>query len=393
MPDHRTRSGDPRSTNTAVSEARRGESPTPRRVTRSIRLNRVLPVAFLGLFILIGTTLLWPGKSFLDADPSRPTTKIHEWPLSPVNAKPPASATLRDAGPASVTVPSAGKEASTEAAKASRAADEVKPPTDGPQPIPNSVGMPLIRIPPRRFLMGSDDGSEPGASPAHLVEFTRPILVGQYEVTQGEWNRVMGVKADVGFTAERLMLPQTTADKLPVDSVSWFDAVRFCNRLSEREQIAPYYKLAGEVTIPDKAGLGYRLPTESEWESFCKGTTTTRWFFGDRPSDLEAYAVFALNSHEQTHPVGSKRPNSYGLFDVYGNVAEWCWDWMGEYLKEPIIDPIGPAKGRYRILRGGAWDTYASDISSANRSSMLPEKPNRSNGFRVVRNLVELGKK
>jgi formylglycine-generating enzyme required for sulfatase activity len=279
------------------------------------------------------------------------------------------------------------------AVKKPKASEELKTSTDGPQPIINSAGMRLILIPPRRFMMGSDDGSEPGAGPAHLVEFTHPILVGQFEVTQSEWTQVMGGKSGAWFTAERLMVLQTTADTMPVDSVTWLDAVRFCNRLSEREQFAPYYKLAGEVTIPDPSGSGYRLPTEAEWESFCKGTTTTRWFFGDRPSDLEAYAVFAVNSREQTHPVGSKRPNTYGLFDVYGNVAEWCWDWMGEYSKEPIVDPVGPAEGRYRILRGGAWDTYESDISSANRSSMLPEKPNRSNGFRVVRNPRAPGKK
>ena len=383
LPNRLARSRAPRPASSVPSEARRGESATPRRVTRSIRLNRVLPVALFGLLILMGASLLWPGKSFLDADPSRPTTKIREWAVPPVSVKLPVSA----------TIPNAGKEASTEAVKAAKTLEEVKAATSGPQPIISSAGMRLVLVPPRRFLMGSEDGSEPGASPAHLVEFTRPILVGQFEVTQGEWNRVMGGKSGAWFSAERLAMPQSMADTLPVDSVSWFDAVRFCNRLSDLEQFPPYYTLAGEVTIPNQAGPGYRLPTESEWESFCKGTSTTRWFYGDRPSDLEAYAIFAVNSHEQTHPVGSKRANSYGLFDVYGNVAEWCWDWMGEYSKEPIVDPTGPTKGRYRILRGGAWDTYESDISSANRSSMLPEKPNRSNGFRVVRNLLEPGKK
>ncbi|MBV8488366.1 MAG: SUMF1/EgtB/PvdO family nonheme iron enzyme [Planctomycetaceae bacterium] len=395
LTDRQARSRGPRPASLVPLESRRGESSAPRRVTRSIRLKRVLPVTLLGLLILIGATLLWPGKSFLDADPSRPTTKIREWPVPPVSVKPTASATSRDISPASATIPNAGKEAGPEVTKteAARTVEEVKVPSDGPQPVMNSVGMRLVLVPPRRFLMGSDDGAEPGASPAHLVELTRPILVGQFEVTQGEWTRVMGSKSGAWFSAERLMVPKTMADSLPVDSVSWFDAVRFCNRLSEREQLPPYYSIAGEVTIPDRAEPGYRLPTESEWESFCRETTTTRWFFGDRPSDLEAYAIFAVNSHEQTHPVGLKRANSYGLYDLYGNVAEWCWDWMGEYSKEPIVDPTGPAKGRYRILRGGAWDTYESDISSANRSSMLPEKPNRSNGFRVVRNLLEPGKK
>jgi formylglycine-generating enzyme required for sulfatase activity/HEAT repeat protein len=386
LPDRMARSRAPRPASAANTEARRGDSSAPRRVTRSIRFNRVLPVALFGLLILMGATLLWPGKSFLDADPSRPTTKIHEWPVPPLTNGPPAPATIPDAAK-TATIPDASKAAGPEDLKMVRA------PTDGPQPIINSVGMRLIRIPPRRFMMGSDDGSDPGANPAHLVEFTRPILVGQFEVTQGDWSRVMGSKSGAWFSAERLVVPQSVADMMPVDSVSWFDAVRFCNRLSEREQLPPYYKLADEVTILDQTGPGYRLPTESEWESFCKGSTTSRWFFGDRPSDLEAYAVFAVNSHEQTHPVGSKRPNSYGLFDLYGNVAEWCWDWMGEYFKEPVVDPTGPAKGRYRILRGGAWDTYESDISSGSRSSMLPEKPNRSNGFRVVRNLQEPGKK
>jgi formylglycine-generating enzyme required for sulfatase activity len=122
------------------------------------------------------------------------------------------------------------------------------------------------------------------------------------------------------------------------------------------------------------------------------GGTASRWFFGDRPADLEEYAFYAVNSGEKSQPVGSKRPNPFGLFDVYGNVAEWCWDWMGDYSKDTLINPTGPKTGRYRVLRGGAWDTYDTDISSASRSAMLPEKPNKSNGFRIVRTLAPDGR-
>ncbi len=260
----------------------------------------------------------------------------------------------------------------------------------GPQPVINSIGMRLIRVETTRFMMGSEEGPEPNSSPAHLVEFTHPILVGQFEVTQGEWHRVMGTGSSSWFNADRLKVSQRIVETYPVDSVSWFDAVRFCNRLSEREHLDPYYQITGSnVRILSPDAPGYRLPTEAEWEFCCKGGKSSRWFFGDRLADLEEFANYAANSREQTHPVGSKRSNPFGLYDLYGNVAEWCWDWMGDYAKEPLIDPTGPKSGRYRVLRGGAWDTYESDISCVSRSSMLPEKPNRSNGFRVVRYSTE----
>ena len=145
-----------------------------------------------------------------------------------------------------------------------------------------------------------------------------------------------------------------------MERVSWLNAIQFCNKLSDKEGKKPFYEIdGGDVRVPDWNGQGYRLPTEAEWEYACRANapTPTRYSFGDDAEDLGDYGWFSGNS-DRTHPVGQKRPNGFGLFDMHGNVAEWCWDWYreGYYNQSPADDPTGPATASGRVFRGGSWD-------------------------------------
>jgi len=154
--------------------------------------------------------------------------------------------------------------------------------------------------------------------------------------------------------------------------VSWNDAVEFCRRLSK----LPEEKAAGHV---------YRLPTEAEWEYACRAGTTTEYSFGDFESQLGEYAWFNGNSDETTHPVGQKKANPWGLYEMHGNVWEWCQDWHSAdyYGSSPPADPQGPTRGSSRVLRGGSW-CCPRDVRSANRGRVGPDSRGSNVGFRVV---------
>jgi formylglycine-generating enzyme required for sulfatase activity len=240
--------------------------------------------------------------------------------------------------------------------------------------------MRLVLVPAGEFLMGSptwDRDGQPDERPQHKVRITRPFFLGACEVTQQEYERVTGVNP----SSEQLSPHQ------PVEMVSWFDAVRFCNRLSERENVRAYYGISGEaVTIT--GGNGYRLPTEAEWEYACRAGSTTKWSCGDDVQQLELYAWYRGNSGNHSHTVGEKAPNAYGLYDMHGHMWEWCWDLHGEdyYRQSPVDDPQGPGSGSLRVERGGdGWNNDPPHLRSAYRNHQVPSLKFRDLGFRVAR--------
>jgi formylglycine-generating enzyme required for sulfatase activity len=157
--------------------------------------------------------------------------------------------------------------------------------------------------------------------------------------------------------------------------------------LSKSDRVKVYYEILGDqVQVPDLHGPGYRLPTEAEWEYACRAVTMIRPSFGDDASEPANFAWYKENSDNKTHPVGQRRPNTFGLFDMQGNVWEWCWDWYHDeyYRKSPIVDPQGPAEASRRVLRGGCWDNNPRLCRPAGRSKLAPGVRFSGVGFRLA---------
>ena len=281
----------------------------------------------------------------------------------------------------------------------------------------NSIGMSFAFIPPGNFDMGSNENDN--EKPIHRVRISKPKWVATTTVTQNQYKTVMG-KNPSHFKGE---------DSRPVETVSWFDAIEFCNSLSKHEGLQPYYlidkppevktlrswffksnKALATVTIAPGVGNGYRLPTEAEWEYTCRGGSTGKWCFGDTESEIGSYAWFGSidplrpkdqhlrgNSASATQPVALKRANEFGLFDMHGNVWEWCWDWYSADVytqftnRNPYADPIGPATaavgpatGVGRVIRGGCWFLPALYCQCSRRGLGNPSIGFKFFGFRVV---------
>ena len=168
--------------------------------------------------------------------------------------------------------------------------------------------------------------------------------------------------------------------------MDWFAAVRFCNSLSAREGLEPAYEIEGEEVVWYLDASGYRLPTEAEWEYACRAGSTTRWASGDRPEDLDRVAWHGGVSGGAPQPVASLEPNAWGLYDMHGNVWEWCWNWSTAYPSRYVTDPVGPRTGQSRVIRGGAWDTGALSCRSAEHNAARPRLQGSMIGFRVARN-------
>ncbi|MGA7497592.1 MAG: formylglycine-generating enzyme family protein, partial [Isosphaeraceae bacterium] len=260
-----------------------------------------------------------------------------------------------------------------------------EPQPQRPQPQPrrdwtNSIGMKLARIEPGSFLMGSTDGTgDEDEHPQHEVRITRPFYLGVTEVTQAQYEAVMDGNpswfASTGQGKDKVAGQSTSQH--PVENVSWLDAVKFCNKLSEMEGRKPFYEInEGTVRVPDWKASGYRLPTEAEWEYACGGD----------PADLNEHAWFEGNSGSVTHPVGKKLTNRFGLHDMPGNVWEWCWDAYDKdyYKQSPPDDPPGPSQAADRVLRGGCWSDYPRNCRSANRYGFTPDDRNFDLGFRLA---------
>ena len=237
-----------------------------------------------------------------------------------------------------------------------------------PKEITNSIGMKLMLVPKGTFMMGSPESEQrrEGNETQHEVTISKDYYLGVYEVTQAEYQQVMN-KNPSYFQGAKIR----DSSRHPVEQVSWNDAVEFCKRLSE----LPEEKRAGRV---------YRLPTEAEWEYACRAGSKTAYSFGESSKALDDYAWYDGGSNRQTHPVGEKKPNAWGLFDMHGNVWEWCSDWYGQYPKGVVSDPAGPKEGSARVQRGGGWVGLAAVCRSAHRDGFVPSVRDGDGGFRVA---------
>jgi formylglycine-generating enzyme required for sulfatase activity len=239
----------------------------------------------------------------------------------------------------------------------------------------------MVLVPAGRFQMGSAAG-EPDEAPPHEVRIDA-FYMDRTEVTQAQYNRLVPVDPAHFRGAER-----------PVEQVSWADAARYCNLRSRDEGLVPCYDEL-DATCNFQAS-GYRLPTEAEWEYACRAGSETPYNFGADAGRLPQYAWFRENAGKTTQPVAQKKPNAWGLYDMHGNVAEWCNDVYesGYYAKSPEVNPRGPADGEQYVLRGGAWNSRAEGCRSSARAGEEPGFEDAcfardAIGFRCVRRAPE----
>ena len=222
------------------------------------------------------------------------------------------------------------------------------------------------------FQMGSNDGYG-DEKPIHEVTLSS-FWIGKYEVTQKEWNEVMGKSPS-----------NWIGDQLPVENVSWFDAVEYCNKRSIREGLTPCYRGSGDNITCDWDADGYRLPTEAEWEYAARGGVKSRGFKYSGSNNIDEVAWYDGNSGERTHDVGTKLPNELGIYDMSGNVWEWCWDIPGSYPSGAQTNPHGATSGTVRVLRGGNWYYNADFCTVSFRFVKIASYSNIYLGFRVCR--------
>jgi formylglycine-generating enzyme required for sulfatase activity len=197
------------------------------------------------------------------------------------------------------------------------------------------------------------------------------FYMGRYEVTQAEYEAVMGSNPS-----------NWKGDNLPVEQVTWYDAVNYCNALSLSKGLTPAYTVSGTNITWNQQANGYRLPTEAEWEYACRAGTTTPYSSGSSVDDVGWYDG---NSGRTTHPVGTKQANGWGLYDLHGNVWEWCWDWYGDYDSGAQTNPMGAYSGEYRVGRGGGWCYSGQYLRSALRFNFTPSNRRSDLGFRLLR--------
>ena len=243
--------------------------------------------------------------------------------------------------------------------------------------IKTACGMEMLSIPGGEFTMGADDGPV-DVKPAHRVRVDG-FLMDQHEVPQEVYEKV------TGKAPSRVKNPRN-----PVEQVTWTAAVKFCNARSALEGLTPCYDL--KTWACDFSASGYRLPTEAEWEYACRAGSTSQFYFGSQAEDLRSYAWFEGNSDSKPHVVGQRKPNAWGLYDMAGNVWEWCHDFYGAkyYRTSPADNPHGPPQGEKRVLRGGAWSSSADNCASWVRNCDEAGLTDvcltmDSNGFRCVR--------
>ncbi len=265
--------------------------------------------------------------------------------------------------------------------------------------VTSSVGMRLVLIPPGTFIMGAMGDGNPNEKPAHAVRLTKAFYLEDREVTVAQFQRFIDDAEYDGAEKPHAWegvdkLVSTTAE-CPVNNVNWFDAVLFCNWLSAREGRKLAYERTGEkLKIGnrdcddwrcDSAAGGYRLPTEAEWEYTSRAGGTGEFCYGNGEVLLPQYASFVGNANGRTWPAGTRMANAWGLFDMHGNVHEWCWDRDGSYGAKAARDPTGADSGDSRLLRGGAFSSRPWNARSANRFWHYPTDRHCAFGFRVAR--------
>jgi len=254
-----------------------------------------------------------------------------------------------------------------------------KSPNDASSETKTESRTQTVLLPGGTFTMGDED--EIDATPHEVT--VSSFYIDTHLVTQEQYEKLMGDNPS-----------RWKADTNPVEQMRWSDGVRYCNARSEAEGLEPCYDL--ETWKCNFGANGYRLPTEAEWEYACRAGTTTAYFFGDDASKLKAYAWFEDNSASKPRPVGKRPANPWGLYDMHGNVWEWCNDFykVDYYQESPTQNPRGPETGETKVLRGGAWKFSAESCSSAYRYN---ENPGYADvcfgydiyGFRCVRNAAD----
>jgi formylglycine-generating enzyme required for sulfatase activity len=248
----------------------------------------------------------------------------------------------------------------------------------------SSLSANFVRVEGGTFQMGSTvNDSE---KPIHTVT-VKSFSISKYQVTQKEWYEVMGTTVrQQRDMADKSYSMSGEGDNYPMYYVNWYEVVEYCNRRSIKENLTPAYRGSGNNITCDWNANGYRLPTEAEWEFAAKGGTKeyiTTEYSGS--NSVGAVAWYDGNSGRSTHPVGTKAANSLGIYDMSGNVWEWCWDWFGGYSSGSQTDPRGAVSGASRVMRGGGWDDSAAYVRSASRGNSAPSSRNNGGGFRLVR--------
>lgn len=224
--------------------------------------------------------------------------------------------------------------------------------------LPGGVQLKMIKVEPGSFMMGSKIGSR-DEKPVHQVTLTKPYYLGETEVTQAQWRAVMGNNPS-----------HFQGDSRPVERVSWDDAMAFCRELNDQGK-AP-------------KGWKFTLPTEAQWEYAARGGNKSRGYTYSGSNNIGEVAWHGMNSGSETHAVRQKRANELGLYDIIGNVCEWCLDWYGGYSSSEVTDPQGPDNGSDRVLRGGGGNYYAWYCRSASRYYNSPDRRDDFRGFRLA---------
>jgi formylglycine-generating enzyme required for sulfatase activity len=240
------------------------------------------------------------------------------------------------------------------------------------------------------------------------VTFTNGFNIGKYPVTQEQYEKVMGVNPN-HFTTAQGRAPETgeTDERRPVETVRWYHAIAFCNRLSILEGLTPVYSIDAisntdadawlhtavptsnnatwNVVTANWTANGYRLPTDAQWEFAARGGNESEGYTYSGSNNADEVAWHWENSGSKTREVGKKLPNELGIYDMSGNVWEWCWDWWGNYPSSAVTDYTGVATGSSRVRRGGSWSSTAAVAQSVSRSFIIPDYRHDYLGFRLLR--------